>query len=115
MTESDTAAPQDPSRRDFLQSGAMAAFGGTLAASMSNAQTPSNSSKRPNMIFFFGEGQRADALSLAGNKILQTPNHDRIGREGVYFRNAFVMNALCAPARGHAHGHVLPLHRRPRQ
>jgi arylsulfatase A-like enzyme len=46
-----------------------------------------------------GEGQRADALSLAGNRILQTPNHDRIGREGVYFRNAFVTNALCAPAR----------------
>jgi arylsulfatase A-like enzyme len=38
-------------------------------------------------------------MSLAGNRILQTPNHDRIGREGAYFRNAFVTNALCAPAR----------------
>lgn len=38
-------------------------------------------------------------MSLSGNKILQTPNHDRIAREGVWFRNAFVMNALCAPAR----------------
>lgn len=90
---------QDPSRRDFLQSSAMAALGGTLASSLAGAQTPPKSGKRPNMIFFFGEGQRADALSLAGNNILQTPNHDRIGREGVYFRNAFVMNALCAPAR----------------
>lgn len=99
MTESDAAIPQGPSRRDFLQSSAVAALGGTFASSLGSAQTPPKSGKRPNMIFFFGEGQRADALSLAGNKILQTPNHDRIGREGVYFRNAFVMNALCAPAR----------------
>jgi arylsulfatase A-like enzyme len=55
--------------------------------------------KRPNLAFFFGEGQRADALSIAGNKILKTPNHDRIGSEGIRFRNAFCTNALCAPAR----------------
>jgi arylsulfatase A-like enzyme len=55
--------------------------------------------KRPNLVFFFGEGQRADALSIAGNKILKTPNHDRIGSEGIRFRNAFCTNALCAPAR----------------
>ena len=55
--------------------------------------------KRPNLIFFFGEGQRADALSISGHPILKTPYHDRIGREGVHFRNAFCTNALCAPAR----------------
>jgi arylsulfatase A-like enzyme len=55
--------------------------------------------KRPNLVFFFGEGQRADALSIAGHPILKTPNHDRIGREGMRFRNAFCTNALCAPAR----------------
>jgi arylsulfatase A-like enzyme len=51
------------------------------------------------MVFFLGEGQRADALSIAGNSILKTPNHDRIGQEGVRFLNAFCTNALCAPAR----------------
>ncbi len=54
---------------------------------------------RPNLVFFLGEGQRSDALSLSGPCLIQTPNHDRIGREGVYFRNSFVTNALCAPAR----------------
>lgn len=44
--------------------------------------------KRPNLVFFLGEGQRADALSIAGHPILKTPNHDRIGREGVRFANA---------------------------
>jgi arylsulfatase A-like enzyme len=55
--------------------------------------------KRPNLVFFLGEGQRADALSIAGNPILKTPNHDRIGREGMRFENALCTNALCAPAR----------------
>ena len=94
-----TSLKGGPSRRDFLQSGAMAALGGTVASSLAGAQPAPKSGKRPNLIFFLGEGQRADALSLAGNQILKTPNHDRIGREGVYFRSAFVMNALCAPAR----------------
>jgi arylsulfatase A-like enzyme len=45
------------------------------------------------------DDQRADATSIGGNKILKTPNIDRIGHEGVHFRNAFVTNALCAPSR----------------
>jgi arylsulfatase A-like enzyme len=87
------------SRRDFLQ-GTLAiagtALASTVGASVAAGQTKP---KRPNLVFFFGEGQRADALSIAGNKILKTPNHDRIGREGVHFKNAFCTNALCAPAR----------------
>jgi arylsulfatase A-like enzyme len=36
---------------------------------------------------------------MGGNTIVKTPNQDRIGQEGVYFRNSFVTNALCAPVR----------------
>ena len=50
-------------------------------------------------MFFLGEGVRPDESSLAGNKILHTPDLDRIGREGVVFKNAFVTNALCLPSR----------------
>ncbi|HZQ50787.1 MAG TPA: sulfatase [Bryobacteraceae bacterium] len=81
-------------RRQFLQTGLAAT---TLLPHGGRAQS-TGSPRRPNIVFMLGEGQRADALSLAGNRLLQTPNHDRIGREGVYFRNAFVTNALCAPA-----------------
>jgi arylsulfatase A-like enzyme len=45
------------------------------------------------------DGQRPDEMSSAGNKIIRTPNMDRIAREGFMFRNAFVVNALCAPSR----------------
>ena len=58
-----------------------------------------NQSSRPNIVCFAGEGLRWDEFSSAGNKLLQTPNMDRIGREGCTFRNAFVVNALCLPSR----------------
>jgi arylsulfatase A-like enzyme len=54
---------------------------------------------RPNIVFFMGEGLRADEFDIAGNPILKTPNMDRIGREGARFDNAFVTNALCLPSR----------------
>lgn len=84
-------------RREFLQ-GSLA-VAGTLLASQVQAEAKQ---KQPNLVFFFGEGQRADALSIAGHPILKTPNHDRIGAEGIRFRNAFCTNALCAPARATA-------------
>ncbi|MCI0623600.1 MAG: sulfatase [Acidobacteria bacterium] len=55
--------------------------------------------KAPNILVVMTDDQRHDALSLAGNQILKTPNMDRIGLEGVRFSNAFVTNALCAPSR----------------
>ncbi|HZS55190.1 MAG TPA: sulfatase [Bryobacteraceae bacterium] len=95
MSDQDSTPGQ--TRREFVQTGGKLAAT-TLLPAIATAQR-NNAARRPNIIVMLGEGQRADAMSLAGNRILQTPNHDRIGREGVYFRNAFVTNALCAPAR----------------
>ena len=89
-------------RRELLQ-GSFAVAGAALASSVApSALLAEPGVKRPNLVFFLGEGQRADALSIAGNPILKTPNHDRIGREGLLFQNAFCTNALCAPARSAA-------------
>jgi arylsulfatase A-like enzyme len=54
---------------------------------------------KPNFVIMMCDDQRWDAVSLAGNAILKTPNMDRIGREGIVFRNAFVTNSLCGPSR----------------
>ena len=67
---------------------------GCLAASAQDAAVP-----RPNFVLMMTDDQRWDTLSLAGNAICKTPNMDRLGREGIVFRNAFVTNALCAPSR----------------
>ncbi len=66
----------------------------------------------PNFLFIMTDDQRYDALSCAGNKILKTPNMDRIAAEGMRFTEMFVTNSLCGPSRAsiltgmysHAHG-----------
>ncbi|MCS7166096.1 MAG: sulfatase [Gemmatales bacterium] len=72
----------------------------------------SQANERPNFVIFLTDDQRADAMSCAGNTILQTPNMDRLAREGMRFLNMFVINSLCAPSRAtlltglysHVHG-----------
>jgi len=67
---------------------------------------------RPNVIFIMTDDQRWDAMSCAGNKILKTPNMDRLASGGLRFDHAFATNPLCSPSRGtiltglhtHAHG-----------
>ncbi|MEX2235719.1 MAG: sulfatase [Cyclobacteriaceae bacterium] len=55
--------------------------------------------ERPNIIFLLTDDHRWDALGVMGNKIIQTPNLDRLAREGVFFRNAYVTTAICAVSR----------------
>jgi arylsulfatase A-like enzyme len=85
----------DTLRRSFLKTGA--ATVGTMAL-RSGPLRPA-AARRPNFIFMTTDGHRPDALSLNGNRILQTPHFDRIGREGIQFGNSFVLNALCLPSR----------------
>ena len=69
---------------------------------------------RPNIVFILIDDLRWDELGCAGHPFAQTPNIDRIAREGVSFRNAFATTPLCSPSRAsfltgrypHAHGIV---------
>jgi arylsulfatase A-like enzyme len=63
-------------------------------------------SKRPNILFLFADdwGRYASAYAkLDGpggiNDVIHTPNFDRIAREGVLFRRAFVSAPSCTPCR----------------
>lgn len=80
-----------PSRRALVAG--LAATAG-LAAS-AKAQP----AKRPNLVFFLGEGLRNDEFGFMGARALKTPNMDALAREGTVFKNAFVTNALCLPSR----------------
>ncbi len=89
------------SRRTVLKylTSAMGASAVGLQALESFAQQVSSTGTRPNIVCIVGEGLRWDELSSTGNKLIQTPNMDRIAQEGCTFRNAFVVNALCLPSR----------------
>lgn len=103
----------DFTRRETLKLGA-AAVGRSVAALVAAQDRTAAKQHRPNFLIFMTDGQRPDqfsymahagpsALAWDQNKIsnmLHTPNMDRIASEGLQFRNAFAVNALCAPSRG---------------
>ena len=54
---------------------------------------------RPNILFMLTDDQRFDDLGCMGNKIIQTPNLDKLAADGVIFDNAFVTTAICCSSR----------------
>jgi arylsulfatase A-like enzyme len=58
-----------------------------------------SSTNQPNIIFILTDDQRWDALGIRGNQFIQTPQMDRLAREGILFTNAFVTTPICAASR----------------
>jgi arylsulfatase A-like enzyme len=56
-------------------------------------------SPRPNILFIMSDDHTQQAISAYGHNLLQTPNIDRLAREGAIFRSSFVTNSICAPSR----------------
>ncbi|MGQ0650057.1 MAG: sulfatase family protein [Gemmatimonadaceae bacterium] len=55
--------------------------------------------ERRNILFVFTDDHATQAISAYGSRINRTPNIDRLAREGMLFRSAFVTNAICGPSR----------------
>ena len=89
-----------------------------LPAGWQTAATLVAAERKPNFVYIFTDDQRWDALGVVqreqGDKgrfpWLKTPSLDRLAADGVRFRNAFVVNSLCAPSRASLvtgqYGHV---------
>ena len=92
-------------RRQFLQTAAAAAPA-IAAPSPATAQ-----GKKRNIVFLLSDDHRFDMIGALGHPWLETPNLDRMLRNGVHIRNGFVTTSLCSPSRasilsgqyGHAH------------
>src|SRR4051812_15466045 len=55
--------------------------------------------KRPNVLYIMADDHAVHAISAYGSKINQTPNIDRLAKEGMLFGNCFVTNSICTPSR----------------
>ena len=55
--------------------------------------------KRPNILIFYTDQQRWDALGANGNDEIQTPNLDALAARGTNFSHHFVQNPVCMPSR----------------
>lgn len=67
------------------------------------ALTRVQAADRPNVLFMFGDDQRADTIAALGNPVIRTPNLDRLAHRGLAFTRAYMqggMNgATCIPSR----------------
>ena len=56
---------------------------------------------RPNIVFIYSDDHAYQAISAYGDdrKLIQTPNIDRIAKEGMRFDRALVTNSICGPCR----------------
>jgi arylsulfatase A-like enzyme len=63
--------------------------------SLCHAQSPA----RPNIVFIFSDDHAYQAISAYSGRLNQTPNIDRIAREGMRFDRCLVTNSICGPSR----------------
>ena len=85
--------PHSALRTRFRLAAALALLSVAACQKQPPAETP------PNIIFLMTDDQRADALGIAGHPVLETPNLDRLAREGVRFTEAHVVAPVCMPSR----------------
>lgn len=71
-------------------------FSGKVIANDSKSQN-----KIQNVIFILSDDHRFDFMSFhpKSPKWLETPNMDRMAKEGIHLANAFVTTSLCSPSR----------------
>jgi arylsulfatase A-like enzyme len=60
---------------------------------------PGFAADRPNIVFIMSDDHAAHAIGAYGSRVNQTPNIDRLAREGAIMRNVFATNSICTPSR----------------
>ena len=64
-----------------------------------NDAPPPAQPRRPNIVMVLVDDMRWDEMRVAGHPFIDTPNMDRLAREGARFTNAFATTPLCSPSR----------------
>ena len=89
-------------RRDFLKAIGL----GTASLAISGCvdgikfSAGEKSAKRPNILFCISDDQSWVHADAYGDKVVKTPNFNRIAAEGVLFTHAFCAAPSCTPSRG---------------
>ncbi|MCD4718903.1 MAG: sulfatase [Desulfobacula sp.] len=55
--------------------------------------------KKPNIVFILSDDHRWNHMGFMDHPWIQTPNMDRMAKEGIVFNNAFCTTSLCSPSR----------------
>ncbi|WP_297606245.1 sulfatase [uncultured Alistipes sp.] len=67
-------------------------------AALTGCGTP-EATRQPNIVIMMTDDHTCQALSCYDNRLVETPNLDRLAREGMLFENCYVANAISGPSR----------------
>ena len=55
--------------------------------------------QRPNVVFILTDDQAPWALGLSGHPHANTPNLDKLFKQGMYLKKSYVVTPVCSPSR----------------
>lgn len=114
-------------RREFFRTAGhsvLGAFGSACVFRFGSAWAELSGGQKPNFVFFLIDDLGWRDLTCYGSKFYETPNIDRLARQGMKFSNAYAACPVCSPTRASilagkypARLHLtdwIPGHKRPR-
>ena len=84
-------------RRDFMKK-CLAGSAGLWASAIS-ARAGQKSAKRPNILFAIADDWGWFHAGAYGDPVVKTPAFDRVAKEGVLFKHAYISSPSCTPCR----------------
>ena len=72
-------------------------FGAALAVALRIQAAPQ--AAKPNILVIMSDEHNANVLGCYGNKIIRTPNLDKLAARGVVFQSCYCASPLCVPSR----------------
>ena len=66
---------------------------------LSISQSVIAQSDPPNVLLIVSDDQRPDTIAALGNRVIETPNLDRLAKRGSVFTSATCANPICTPSR----------------
>jgi choline-sulfatase len=87
-------------RREFLKvTAAGAAWMGLSPQRIGSSQPAREVPVKPNILVIMSDEHNAGVLGAYGNPIAETPNLDKLAREGILFESSYCNSPLCVPSR----------------
>jgi len=91
--DQNSSAHKSVRRRDFLKVAAATAAMGPFVSGLNKTQ------RKPNLLFILTDQQRADTMAAYGNRKIHVPNLNKLAKESVVFKRAYVTQPVCTPSR----------------
>ena len=86
-----------PRRFDVVLGAIVPAMCSLLPSSVHAGDIGSTGDKRPNILFAIADDWGWPHAGSYGDPVVKTPTFDRLAREGVLFRHAYISSPSCTP------------------